>query len=41
MFIHAFDCLNGSYYDSAQLKNNVKCFDLKDGVLSVHGILKR
>ncbi len=32
--IHALNCLNGSYYDSSQLKNNVRCFDLKDGVLS-------
>jgi len=32
--IHALNCLNGAYYDSAQLKNNVKSFELKDGVLS-------
>lgn len=30
---HALNCLNGSYYDSSQLKNNIHCFDLKDGVL--------
>ncbi|OBR95133.1 MULTISPECIES: DEAD/DEAH box helicase [Clostridium] len=32
--IHSLNCLNGSYYDSSELKNNVKCFELKDGVLS-------
>lgn len=32
--IHALNCLNRDYYDSAQLKNNVKSFELKDGVLS-------
>lgn len=32
--IHALNCLNGSYYDSGQIKNNVRCFELKDGVLS-------
>lgn len=32
--IHALNCLNGSYYDSAQLKNNVRCFEFKDGILS-------
>ena len=32
--IHALDCLNGAYYDSAQLKNNVKSLELKDGILS-------
>lgn len=32
--IHALNCLNGVYYDSAQVKNNVKCFELKDGILS-------
>ncbi|WP_411680037.1 DEAD/DEAH box helicase [Clostridium thailandense] len=31
---HALNCLNGSYYDSAQIKNNIKCFELKDKVLS-------
>jgi superfamily II DNA or RNA helicase/HKD family nuclease len=31
---HAFGCLNGNYYDSAQIKNNIRCFNLKDGVLS-------
>ncbi|AGY77722.1 DEAD/DEAH box helicase [Clostridium autoethanogenum] len=33
--IHSLNCLNGSYYDSSELKNNIKCFQLKDGVLSV------
>lgn len=33
--IHALNCLKGSYYDSAQLKNNVRCFDLKDEILSI------
>ena len=32
--IHSLNCLNGSYYDSSELKNNVKCFELKDEVLS-------
>lgn len=32
--IHALNCLNRDYYDSAQLKNNVKSFELKDGVLN-------
>ncbi|MBZ9633709.1 DEAD/DEAH box helicase [Clostridium sp. FP1] len=32
--IHAFQCLNQNYYDSAQVKNNIKCFDLNDEVLS-------
>lgn len=31
--IHAFECLNQKYYDSAQIKNNVKCFDLKENIL--------
>ena len=38
--IHAFQCLNQNYYDSAQIKNNIKCFELMVIVLSVHGILK-
>jgi len=32
--IHAFQCLNQNYYDSAQLKNNIKCFELNGDVLS-------
>ena len=32
--IHAFQCLNQNYYDSAQVKNNIKCFELKGEVLS-------
>lgn len=32
--LHSLNCLNGTYYDSAQLRNSVKCFELKDGVLS-------
>lgn len=32
--LHALNCLNGTYYDSAQIKNNIKCFELKDKVLS-------
>lgn len=32
--IHALNCLNREYYDSAQLKNNIKSFELKDGVLN-------
>lgn len=32
--IHALNCINGAYYDSAQIKNNVKSFELKDEVLS-------
>ncbi|MBV7273762.1 DEAD/DEAH box helicase [Clostridiaceae bacterium UIB06] len=32
--LHALNCLNGSYYDSSQIKNNIKCFELKDKVLS-------
>ncbi|MCE5221511.1 MAG: DEAD/DEAH box helicase [Clostridium sp.] len=31
---HALNCLNRAYYDSAQLKNNVKSFELKDEVLN-------
>jgi len=31
---HALNCLNGNYYDIAQIKNNVKCFNFKDGILS-------
>ncbi|MCB2291664.1 DEAD/DEAH box helicase [Clostridium sp. CS001] len=31
--IHAFQCLNQDYYDSAQVKNNIKCFELKGEVL--------
>ncbi|HID0814803.1 DEAD/DEAH box helicase [Clostridium botulinum] len=30
---HAFSCLNQQYYDSSQLKNSIKCFNLKDGML--------
>lgn len=32
--IHALNCLNGDYYDSAQIKNNVKIFELKNEVLN-------
>lgn len=31
--IHAFQCLNQNYYDSAQIKNNIKCFELNGEVL--------
>ncbi|MBL4933204.1 DEAD/DEAH box helicase [Clostridium paridis] len=31
---HALNTLNQNYYDSAQLKNYVRCFDYKDGILS-------
>ncbi|MBU3181173.1 DEAD/DEAH box helicase [Clostridium psychrophilum] len=31
---HAFQCLNQNYYDSAQVKNNIKCFGLNGDVLS-------
>ena len=31
--IHAFQCLNQNYYDSGQVKNNIKCFELNDVVL--------
>lgn len=31
---HAFRCLNQEYYDSAQVKSNIKCFDYSDGVLN-------
>ncbi|MBU3071939.1 DEAD/DEAH box helicase [Clostridium estertheticum] len=31
---HAFRCLNQNYYDSAQVKNNVKCFELNGDLLS-------
>lgn len=31
--IHAFQYLNQDYYDSAQVKNNIKCFELKGEVL--------
>ncbi|WP_244835049.1 DEAD/DEAH box helicase [Clostridium sp. BJN0001] len=33
--IHAINFLNGNYYDKAQIKNNVKCFELKNGILSI------
>ncbi|MBW9150535.1 DEAD/DEAH box helicase [Clostridium sp. CM028] len=32
--IHAFQCLNQNYYDSAQVKNNIKCFELNGDVLN-------
>ena len=32
--IHAFQCLNQNYYDSAQVKNNIKCFELNGEILS-------
>lgn len=31
--LHSFNCLNQNYYDSGQLKSNIRCFDLKDKVL--------
>ena len=31
---HAFQCLNQNYYDSAQVKNNIKCFELNGDVLT-------
>ncbi|MCB2357049.1 DEAD/DEAH box helicase [Clostridium estertheticum] len=31
---HAFQCLNQNYYDSAQVKNNIKCFELNGDILS-------
>lgn len=31
---HALNCLNQQYYDSGQLKNYVRCFELQDGILS-------
>ena len=33
--IHALKCLNQEYYDSGELKNNIRCFDLNNGVLRV------
>ncbi|AEB76001.1 DNA repair helicase [Clostridium botulinum] len=33
--LHALNVLNQGYYDSGQLKNNIKCFDLDKGVLTV------
>ncbi len=30
---HAFRCLNQQYYDSSQLKDCIKCFNLEDGIL--------
>lgn len=39
--LHGFNYLSGAYYDSAQLKNNVRCFELKDGVLSSTWDFKR
>lgn len=32
--IHAFQCLNQNYYDSAQFKNNIKCFEFNGESLS-------
>ncbi|WP_396136408.1 DEAD/DEAH box helicase [Clostridium sp. SHJSY1] len=32
--VHSFQCLNQNYYDSAQVKNNIKCFDLIDDTLN-------
>ena len=31
---HALECLNQKYYDSAQLKNNIRCFELKENTLT-------
>lgn len=31
---HAFQYLNQNYYDSAQLKNNIRCFELKEDILN-------
>ncbi|MEG0371873.1 MAG: DUF3427 domain-containing protein [Clostridium sp.] len=33
--IHGFHCLNQSYYDSGQLKNNIKCFKIDGDSLRV------
>ncbi|WP_048571612.1 DEAD/DEAH box helicase [Clostridium cylindrosporum] len=32
--LHAFQCLNQNYYDSSQVRNNIKCFNLNEGILS-------
>ncbi|SNV79002.1 restriction/helicase domain-containing protein [Clostridium cochlearium] len=32
--MHAFNCLNRNYYDSNEIKNTIKCFELKDEILS-------
>lgn len=32
--LHALNYLNGSYYDSSQIKNNISCFSLHEGILT-------
>lgn len=38
---HAFQCLNQNYYDTSQIKNTIKCFELKDEELSCSWIFKK
>lgn len=33
--VHAFNVLNQEYYDSGQLKNNIRCFNLDNRILTV------